>query len=46
VIDGDPPGCIFLMDWPRASLKQWLLALGAIFVLMTALYFLFKALGW
>ncbi len=43
--DGEPTGCIFPFDLPRASLKQWIVALGAVALLMVALYFIFSALG-
>lgn len=46
MIDGEPTGCIFPFDLPRASLKKWVLGLGAIAVLMVVLYFIFSALGW
>ena len=45
VTDGEPTGCIFPFDLPRASLKQWIVALGAVALLMVALYFIFSALG-
>ena len=34
------------LAWPRGSLRQWLVALGALATLMGVLYLLFSWLGW
>lgn len=44
MIDYDPRGWRF--GWPPASFRQWLVGLGSFAALVTALYFLFSALGW
>ncbi len=44
-MDGEPSGCLFLFEWPRGSLRQWLVALAAFAALLAVLYLLFSWMG-
>jgi hypothetical protein len=37
---------IIPLEWPRGSLKRWLMALGTVAALCLILYALFSWLGW
>jgi hypothetical protein len=45
MIDGEPTGCLFLLEWPRGSLRQWLVALGTFSALLLVFYVIFSLLG-
>jgi hypothetical protein len=45
VIDGDPTGCLFLLEWPRGSVRQWLTALAIFATLLLLFYLLFSWMG-
>ena len=42
----EPDTLDWFRRWPPASFRQRLVALGAVAVLIAALYFIFSALGW
>lgn len=45
MIDGEPTGCLFWLEWPRGLLRQWLVALGTFSALFVICYVIFTLLG-
>ena len=37
---------VWLCEWPRESLKRWLIGLGTLALFMLVLYMLFSWIGW